>query len=198
MWCAKRLQADILHRFQQPDQPGAQRHGQSRHFDIGGRDGFDRPAPSYSASAIDLQVNRVGNSGDCFYESRGQRRVLGVAIVRRFGLGRRPVSDRLEDPAVVEPIDPLEGWGGSGKSDRSLRCIPSCDGGMPMSSKRRRFSGEQKAKIALEALRGRSALQEICPAISGPSEPGWRLEAPGGRRLGRSVLEGRRAADPGP
>lgn len=42
-------------------------------------------------------------------ESRGQRRVLGLAIVRRFGLGRRLVSDRLEDPAVVEPIDPLEG-----------------------------------------------------------------------------------------
>ena len=42
-------------------------------------------------------------------ESRGQRRVLGLPIVRRFGLGRRPVPDRLEDPAVVEPVDPLEG-----------------------------------------------------------------------------------------
>ena len=30
-----------------------------------------------------------------------------------------------------------------------------------MSSKRRRFSGEQKAKIALEALRGERTLQEI-------------------------------------
>ena len=30
-----------------------------------------------------------------------------------------------------------------------------------MSSKRRRFSGEQKAKIALEALRGDRTLQEI-------------------------------------
>ena len=35
--------------------------------------------------------------------------MLGLAIVRRFGLGRRPVCDRLEDPAVVEPVDPLEG-----------------------------------------------------------------------------------------
>ena len=35
-----------------------------------------------------------------------------------------------------------------------LRCIPPCDGGMQMSSKRRRFSGELKAKVALEALRG--------------------------------------------
>ena len=35
--------------------------------------------------------------------------MLGLSIVRRFGLGRRSVSDRLEDPAVVEPIDPLEG-----------------------------------------------------------------------------------------
>ena len=41
-------------------------------------------------------------------ESRGQRRVLGLAIVRRFGLGRRPVPDRLEDPPVVEPVDPFE------------------------------------------------------------------------------------------
>ena len=33
-------------------------------------------------------------------ESRGHRRVLGLSIVRRFGLGRRPVPDRREDPAV--------------------------------------------------------------------------------------------------
>ena len=32
---------------------------------------------------------------------------------------------------------------------------------MQMSGKRRRFSGEQKAKIALEALRGDRTLQEI-------------------------------------
>ncbi len=41
-------------------------------------------------------------------ESRGQRRVLGLAIVQRFGLVWRSVSYRLEDPAVVEPIDLLE------------------------------------------------------------------------------------------
>ena len=32
---------------------------------------------------------------------------------------------------------------------------------MQMSSKRRRFSGEQKAKVVLEALRGERTRQEI-------------------------------------
>ena len=41
-------------------------------------------------------------------ESRGQRRVLALAIVRRFGLGRWAVPDRFEDPPVVEPGDPVE------------------------------------------------------------------------------------------
>ena len=34
--------------------------------------------------------------------------VAGLAIVRRFGLGRRPVPDWLEDLSVVEPVHPLE------------------------------------------------------------------------------------------
>ena len=41
-------------------------------------------------------------------ESRGQGRVFELVIVRRFGLGRWAVPDRLEDPSVVEPIDPVE------------------------------------------------------------------------------------------
>ena len=39
-------------------------------------------------------------------------------------------------------------------------------------SKRRRFSGELKAKIALEALRGDRTLQEIALEAPGSSEPG--------------------------
>ena len=41
-------------------------------------------------------------------EPRGQRRVLGMATVRRFDLGRRSIPGRLEAPAVVEPVDPFE------------------------------------------------------------------------------------------
>ena len=42
----------------------------------------------------------------------------------------------------------------------ALRCIPPTEEGYAM-SRRRRFSGELKAKIALEALRGDRTLQEI-------------------------------------
>lgn len=63
-----------------------------------------------------------------------------------------------------------------------------------MSSKRRRFSVELNAKVALEALRGEQMLQEI----PGPSDPGPRLEAPDDRGSGGGVLEGRRTTDPGP
>ena len=41
-------------------------------------------------------------------KSRGQCHVFQAAIVRRFGLGRRSVPDRLEEPSVVEPFDPFE------------------------------------------------------------------------------------------
>ena len=41
-----------------------------------------------------------------------------------------------------------------------LRCIPPTEEGYAM-TKRRRFSGELKAKVALEALRGDRTLQEI-------------------------------------
>ena len=34
---------------------------------------------------------------------------LGLGIVARFGLGGRDISDRLEQAAFVEPIDPFEG-----------------------------------------------------------------------------------------
>ena len=41
-------------------------------------------------------------------ESRGQCRVLALAMAGRFGLCRRSVPDDLEKPSVVEPVDPLE------------------------------------------------------------------------------------------
>ena len=48
-----------------------------------------------------------------------------------------------------------------------------------MSSKRRRFSGEQKAKIALEALRGDRTLQEIASKHQvHPNQVGaWKRQA---------------------
>ena len=48
-----------------------------------------------------------------------------------------------------------------------------------MSSKRRRFSGEQKAKIALEALRGERTLQEIASQYQvHPNQVGaWKRQA---------------------
>ena len=67
-----------------------------------------------------------------------------------------------------------------------------------MSSKRRRFSGELKAKVALEALRGDRTLQEIASQHQiHPNQVGaWKRPAIEGP--GRGVLEGRRAAGPGP
>ena len=48
-----------------------------------------------------------------------------------------------------------------------------------MSGKRRRFSGEQKAKIALEALRGERTLQEIASRHQvHPNQVGaWKRQA---------------------
>jgi len=50
---------------------------------------------------------------------------------------------------------------------------------MRMSGKRRRFSGEQKAKIALEALRGDRTLQEIASQYQvHPNQVGaWKRQA---------------------
>ena len=44
---------------------------------------------------------------------------------------------------------------------------------------RRRFTGEFKAKLALEALRGQDDPGDRC-AAQGSSEPGERIEAAGG------------------
>ena len=51
-----------------------------------------------------------------------------------------------------------------------------------MSSKRRRFSGELKAKVALEALRGDRTLQEIASQHQvHPNQVGaWKRQAMGG------------------
>ena len=42
-------------------------------------------------------------------ESFRQRNFLLGGIVARFRLGRRDVADRLEEAAVVEPVDLLQG-----------------------------------------------------------------------------------------
>ena len=52
-------------------------------------------------------VNRPGFSGGC-YVSQAARLDSLAAIVRRLELGRRHVADRLEQPSVVEPVDPVE------------------------------------------------------------------------------------------
>jgi hypothetical protein len=44
-----------------------------------------------------------------WFESRGHGVTPGLGIVARFGLGGRDVSDRLRQPAVVEPVEPFEG-----------------------------------------------------------------------------------------
>ena len=59
---------------------------------------------------------------------------------------------------------------------------------------RRRFTAEFKARVALEALRGDKTIQQIA---QGASEPGERMEAPGGGRSGRSVFERRQPRLPG-
>ena len=46
-------------------------------------------------------------------------------------------------------------------------------------STRRRFSGDFKAKVALEALRGDKTIQEIAVRHQGASEPGEHLESSG-------------------
>ena len=56
-------------------------------------------------------------------------------------------------------------------------------------SKRRRFSGELKVKIALEALRGDRTLQANCLEAPGSSESGECVEASGDCWSWRGVLE---------
>ena len=42
------------------------------------------------------------------FELRSERYVLRLLIVRRFGLDWKAVPDPLDDPLVVEPVDPLK------------------------------------------------------------------------------------------
>ena len=65
-------------------------------------------------------------------------------------------------------------------------------------SKRRRFSGELKAKIALEALRGDRTLQEIASKHQVHPNQVSTWEAPGDRWSWRSVFERGRAPPSGP
>ena len=67
---------------------------------------------------------------------------------------------------------------------------------MQMSSKRRRFSGELKAKVALEALRGDRTLQEIASSKVHPNQVGaWKRQAIEGLV---EVFSKGAAAGPGP
>jgi hypothetical protein len=43
------------------------------------------------------------------FESRRQSGLLNLSIIARFGFGRGNVSDRLQQSAIVEPVDPFEG-----------------------------------------------------------------------------------------
>ena len=43
------------------------------------------------------------------FESRDHRVLSILSIVARFSLGGRDVSDRFEQPSVVEPVDPFQG-----------------------------------------------------------------------------------------
>ena len=40
---------------------------------------------------------------------RGDAGHLKLGIVGGFGLGGRDIPDRLEKPAIIEPVDPFEG-----------------------------------------------------------------------------------------
>ena len=68
----------------------------------------DKPMTRRRASPIlgrfSIFLRNFGNPTE---GRRRQRRVLALAMERRFG--RRPVPERLEEPPVVEPMDPIEG-----------------------------------------------------------------------------------------
>ena len=42
------------------------------------------------------------------FESRRDGGLFESRIIARFGFGRRNVSDRLQQPSIVEPVDPFE------------------------------------------------------------------------------------------
>ena len=42
------------------------------------------------------------------FESRRHRALLGLRIVAQFGFGGRDVPNGLQQPAMVEPVDPFE------------------------------------------------------------------------------------------
>ena len=42
------------------------------------------------------------------FESRRHLALLGLRMVAQFGFGGRNVADRLQQPAMGEPVDPFE------------------------------------------------------------------------------------------
>ena len=63
---------------------------------------------------------------------------------------------------------------------------------------RRRYTGEFKAKVSLEALRGNKTIQGDSSAAQGSSEPSERLEAASGGGFAGGILEGSGAVSGGP
>ena len=43
-----------------------------------------------------------------WFESRGQLLLIYHGVVACLGFGRRDVADRLQQPAIVEPVDPSQ------------------------------------------------------------------------------------------
>ena len=81
-----------------------------RHRRTPGPSGTSRCDRSHASTSRSdrTETNRPGFLEIILFESRGQGRVLPLAMVRHFGLGWRPVPDRIEEPSVVEPIHPVE------------------------------------------------------------------------------------------
>lgn len=54
-------------------------------------------------------VNGAGLLEALVYEARSHTDLVCGSIALLFGLGRRDVGDGLQQPATVEPVDPIEG-----------------------------------------------------------------------------------------
>src|SRR3984957_3481062 len=55
------------------------------------------------------EVNRSGLIGGCLFESRRHVGLLRHGVVAFLSFGRRDVADGLQQPAIVEPVHPLQG-----------------------------------------------------------------------------------------
>ena len=93
-----------------------------------------------SEAQLDMQtlhrardLNRAGFPGGILAWITRLGGHLHLSVVARFGFGRRHVADGLEQPAVVEPVDPLE----RGELDGFEGCATARAGGSPRSCRGR-------------------------------------------------------------